>query len=200
MNAGKAYPIRVVIIEDNRFIRKGMEMVLKNDPDFALIGAFPRCEEAFASSEISQADIMLMDIRLPGMSGIEGITYLRENYPQVAVIICTAYEDDENVFEAIAAGAVGFMAKKVSPAQLLTALRNVAEGGSPMTPNVARKLLDFFRTARQRPGEIKLSELEETVLERISRGESYNTVAADLSVSEREVLKRIRRIYAKLCK
>ncbi|OPX31740.1 hypothetical protein B1H10_08400 [candidate division KSB1 bacterium 4484_188] len=198
MNTEKVYPIRVVIIEDNRFVRKGMEIMLQNEPDFELIGTFPNCEDAFNATGIGKADIVLMDNRLPGMSGIEGITYLRENYPRASVLICTAYEDDENVFKAIAAGAVGFVAKKVSPAQLLTALRNVAEGGSPMTPHVARRLLNFFRTVRQRPGEIKLSEFEHTVLVWLSRGESYNTVAAELSVSETAILRRIRKIYQKL--
>ena len=200
MNTDKSQKIMIALIEDNRFIRSGIEFILSKEPDFKLAGSYQSCEEAFYYDDIGYADIVLMDIKLPGISGIEGVRYLKKHFPEMVIIICTAYEDDENVFNAIAAGAVGFVAKKASPAVLLKTLRNVARGGSPMTPNVARNIISSFeeQTSKQIKNRSELTEKEIKVLEKISVGKSYTTVARELSATEEDVLFQIRIIYGKL--
>lgn len=195
-------PIHAAIIEDNRFIRNGMEIMFEAEPDFELVGSYPSCEDAFYYEEIGRANIVLMDIRLPGISGIEGIKYLKKHFSEMLIIVCTAYEDDENVFQAIAAGAVGFVSKKTPAKELLSTLRNVIKGGSPMTPNVARNIKAAFE--RQKLKLINngsdLNELENEILEKVSIGKSYSTVASELCETEKEIMYMIRSIYGKLQK
>jgi len=202
MNSEKTNPVMIAIIEDNRFIRKGFEIMLNNEPDFDLVGSYQSCEEAFYYEEISKTNIVLMDIKLPGISGIEGIKYLKKHFPEMLIIVCTAYEDDENVFQAIAAGAVGFISKKASPKELVASLRKVATGGSPMTPNVARNILSSFEKPRSyyTQNESELTDKEKIILEKISSGKSYVTTANELSLSEEDILLNIRSIYGKLHK
>ena len=145
MKADNNKVIQIAIIEDNRFIRNGWEMLFNSASEFNVIGSFSSCEDAFASNEISKADIVLMDLRLPGISGIDGVKHIKKNYTQVEVLICSAYEDDENVFEAIIAGAAGFIEKKAKPDELLNTILMTARGGSPITPNVARNIIELFR-------------------------------------------------------
>ena len=193
-------PINIAIIEDNRFIRKGFEIMLNSQPAFKLIGSYQDCEEAFTKVEIKEAKIILMDIKLPGISGIEGIKYLKNRFPEMLIIVCTAFEDDENIFKAIAAGAVGFISKKTSPKELLSTLQNVLKGGSPITPNVARNILASFakQIKKSLKAESPLTAIENNILEKISIGKSYINVANELSVTEEEVLLQIRLIYEKL--
>jgi DNA-binding NarL/FixJ family response regulator len=195
-----ARPIKVAIIEDNRFIRSGLEIILQAETDFELVGSYQSCEDAFYYNKIGTANIVLMDIKLPGISGIDGIKYLKQHYPSILILVCTAYEDDENVFEAIAAGAVGFVSKKTPAKELLSTLRNAVNGGSPMTPNVARNIKSSFQL--QKKNQLKngsdLNEIENDILEKISIGKSYVTVSDELSVEERELFLKIRSIYGKL--
>jgi DNA-binding NarL/FixJ family response regulator len=192
--------IKVAIIEDNRFIRSGLEIMLEAESDFELVCSYTSCEDAFYYEEISKAQIVLMDIRLPGISGIDGIKYLKRHFPEMLIIVCTAYEDDDNVFEAIIAGAVGFVSKKTPAKELLSTLRNAVNGGSPMTPNVARNIKSSFQL--QKKNQLKngsdLNEIENDILEKISVGKSYVTVSDELSVEESELFITIRSIYGKL--
>lgn len=190
----------IAIIEDNRFIRKGFEIMVSNEPDFELVGSYPSCEDAFYYEEIGKAKIVLMDIRLPGMSGIEGIKYLKKHFPEMLIIVCTAFEDDENVIKAISSGAVGFISKKTSPKELRTTLRNAIKGGSPMTPNVAHRIIPFFqrKLSNRENGFSELTQIEQTVLEKISSGNSCLSIARELYESEEEIFSQIRSIYLKL--
>jgi len=148
--------IDAIIIEDNRFIREGWELALKKESGFEIIGSYESCESAFKSESIGEADIVLMDIGLPGMSGIEGVKYLKERYPKIIIVMCTVHDDDEKIFDAICAGAVGYMLKKTSSKDLINALRDAYNGGSPMTPSVARKVITSFQgtTTKSFTGEI----------------------------------------------
>jgi len=200
MNTNLNNPIKVAIIEDNRFIRDGLKIMLDAEQDMELVGSYPSCEGAFYYDEIGNADLVIMDINLPGISGIEGVKYLKRYLPLVKVIICTAYEDDENIFDAIAAGAVGFLSKKASPTELIKTLRLVNDGGSPITPNVAAKINSFFEKQELKQTSIALTENEKKVLQKISLGKSYTTVAKELTKTEEEILFQVRSIYGKLQK
>lgn len=196
----KVTPARIVIIEDNKFIRSGIEMILDSERDFYVIGSYRNCEDAFNNESISKADIVIMDIRLPGISGIEGISYLRKHFPEILTIVYTAFEDGENILGAISAGAVGFILKKIPIKELLSTLRNLLKGGSPITPNVAKNILSSFQKQRhdQFTNEFGLSETEINILEKISIGKSYTTTANELNESEEKILNTIRSIYGKL--
>jgi DNA-binding NarL/FixJ family response regulator len=188
--------IYVSIIEDNKFVRKGLELMLKNTPGFSITGCFESCEEAFNSEMIGESDIVLMDIGLPGMSGIEGVKYLKEKYPEILIVMCTVHDEGEDIFKAICAGAVGYLLKKVSSEELIKALKDAYNGGSPMTPEVARKVINAFQ--KSGPDEIKLTEREINILELMAEGKSYSSIAGIIHLSIDGVYYHIRHIYAKL--
>jgi DNA-binding NarL/FixJ family response regulator len=193
-------PIVVSLVEDNQYVRTGWEAVLTNAPDFVVRGVFANCEEAFSSPETGESDLVLMDIGLPGMSGIDGVKYIKEHYPSVAVVMCTVHEDDQNIFDAVCAGAIGYLQKKIQPDELLKALRDASAGGSPMTPNIARKIIASFQRQPVNPsgtGEA-LTTREREVLEQMALGKSYATIAESLFLSVDGVRYHIRHIYDKL--
>ncbi|RLD14438.1 DNA-binding response regulator [candidate division KSB1 bacterium] len=193
--------IYIVLIEDNAAIRRGWEMVLNNAENMKVIGSFVNCEQAFASPAIAEADIVLMDIGLPGMSGIEGVRYLKERYPQQIIVMCTVHEDDEKIFDALCAGAVGYLLKKTPPDKLADALWEAYQGGSPMTPTVARKVIASFqkKPIKTPTGEtVSLSEREQQILERMAQGKSYAAIADEICLSVDGVYYHIRHIYEKL--
>jgi DNA-binding NarL/FixJ family response regulator len=192
--------IALSIIEDNRFVRSGWESALDSVADLVLLGSYGSCEEAFRSPDIGQSDVILMDIGLPGMSGIEGVKLIRDRFPKPTIIMCTVYDDDQNVFDAICAGAAGYLLKKTQPAELIKAIREAAQGGSPMTPTIARKILDSFRTAPARSvhPDDRLTERERAVLDQMALGKSYGAIAKDLFLSVDGIRYHIRHIYEKL--
>ncbi len=193
--------IGVTVIEDNRFIRSGWELELKNQPDFEIIGSFDSCEEAFQTKLFEETNVVLMDIGLPGMSGIDGVKYLKEKFPKLIIVMCTVHDDDEKIFEAICAGAVGYLLKKTSPKELVNSLRDAYNGGSPMTPSVARRVITSFQKfpTKSFTGEIiKLTEKEQQILDLMSQGKSYSVIAKDIFLSVDGVYYHIRNIYEKL--
>ncbi len=189
--------IGVSIIEDNHFLRTGWLAALQTVPDFVVIGAHASCEEALQSPDISEVDVVLMDIGLPGMSGIEGVKYLAEHFPSVATIICTVYDDDQKIFDALCAGAVGYLLKEIEAPELIKAIRDAAAGGSPMTPNIARKVIATFHKTPARTTE-PLTAGESEVLHLLAQGKSYAAIAGEVHLSLDGVRTRIRRIYEKL--
>jgi len=192
--------IRIAIIEDNRFIRNGWEMLFDGTPEFEVTGSYTSCEDAFKKDKIKKADIVLMDLRLPGMSGIEGIKYIKEHFPNIEILVCSAYEDDENIFRAITSGAIGFIAKKAPPKEMLNTIIMAIKGGSPITPNVARKIISLFQkqTSRSVNCVSSLTDTDIRILNRIVLGKSYATVAGELLITSEEVSNNIRNIYKKL--
>jgi len=193
-------PIRVVLIEDNRYIRSGWEMTLNSEKDFEIAGSFATCEEAFDCERISEADVVLMDINLSGMSGVEGTAYLGRNYPNLAIVICTVNEDDETVFCALCVGAVGFMAKKTPPIEFINELRETAAGRSAMTPKIAQLIIALTENRKTGFGKkaLSFSPEEKEILWRIGTGNSYNAIAAKFSLPVTTITHRIRQIYQKL--
>jgi len=193
-------PLQLLIIEDNRFIRQGWEMTLGQTPDIQICGSFDSCEAAFATRAPDQAEMVLLDIGLPGMSGIDGIKYLLEKKTGMIIVICTVNEDDQNIFDALCAGAVGYLLKKTGPDELIKALREARQGGSPMTPSIARRVIDSFR--RPVPGRAaaddNLTGREDQILQRMAMGKSYVTISQELFLSVDGVYYHIRHIYEKL--
>jgi len=193
--------IKILLIEDNKFIRSGWEIALSNEADFEIIGSYRSCESAFKNKSIENADLVLMDIGLPGMSGIEGVKYLKEKFPEQIIVMCTVHDDDEKVFNAICAGAVGYLLKKTSPDELVSALRDAYNGGSPMTPSVARKVIASFQKIQLKSftgDKIKLTEREEQILILMAQGKPYTEIAEIIFLSLDGVYYHIRHIYEKL--
>ena len=196
MISEKKIPTRIIIIEDNRFIRSGIEMVLDAEANFKVIGSYSNCEEAFFRNRISEAELVVMDIKLPGISGVEGVKYLKEHFSQILTIVYSAFEDDVNIFNAINAGATGFVSKKTTSKELVSILKAVLNGGSPLTPDLARHILVFYENHSIK--EFKLNEIEEKVLHSIASGKSYSTIARELTKTEINILRYIRSIYLKV--
>jgi len=193
--------IRIVIIEDNKFTRTGWEAVIQSNKNFNLIGSFADCESAFASDVWIKTDLVLMDIGLPGISGIEGVKYLKEKNPDILIVMCTVYEDSEEIFQAICAGAVGYLTKRTAPQDLISALIDAYNGGSPMTPSVARKVINSFQNIKVENESKKLSALnerEQQILNLMAQGKSYNAIAEEICLSIDGVYYHIRHIYEKL--
>ena len=187
--------IYITIIEDNKFVRNGWKITLENTIGFRVSGSFESCEDAFSNGDFKMTDIVIMDIGLPGISGIEGVRYLKENFPGLLIIMCTVHDEDEDIFKALCAGAVGYLLKKVSSEELVNAIRDAYKGGSPMTPEVARKVITAFQRSDE---QIRLTEREMNILELMAQGKSYAIIAGDVHLSLDGVYYHIRHIYEKL--
>lgn len=166
---------------------------------FRCTGAYRTMEDALAKIGQSLPDVVLSDIGLPGMSGVEGIRILRERYPDLPIVALTVYDDDEAVFEALCAGAAGYLLKTTPPARLLESIREVADGGAPMTPDVARRVVKLFRTFRPpEQADYRLTPQETELLKLIVDGHLYKTAAAKLEITRHTVAFHLRNIYGKL--
>ncbi len=190
--------IAISIIEDNYYARKGWISVLDTIPDFIILGSYSACEEALDAQEIGNSDVILMDIGLPRMSGIECVNNLLKQYSKISVIMVTVHDDDQHVFEAICAGAVGYLLKKAKPEELIQAIREAYAGGSPMTPTIARKVISSFHTVSKTENDMSLNDRERSVLEQLSKGKSYKDIGNKLNLSIDGVRYHIRGIYEKL--
>lgn len=191
--------IAVAIVEDQKPLRDGLAALISGTAGFGLAGAFGSMEDALAKVAARVPDVALVDIGLPGMSGIEGVRRLKERSPALQILILTVFSDNDHIFEAICAGASGYLLKDTPPARLLDAIREVTGGGAPMSPEIARKVISAFRaTVTPRDGETALSERENAVLRLLAEGQSYKTAAAALGISPDTVRFHVRNIYDKL--
>lgn len=186
--------INIVIIEDNADIREGFKILLNNTHGFEVSNVFNSCEKAILNIENIHPDVILMDIDLPGINGIEGTKIIKSKLPKVEILIVTVFENSERVFEALCAGASGYLTKTSSPLQLITAINEVLEGGAPMSAKIARLVISTFKTT----GNELLTEREFEVLKLLVSGKSYKTIADNLSISFGTVKFHIRNIYQKL--
>lgn len=192
-------PITVAIVEDNPDYRLGTSYVLKAAPGVSVLGEHASAEAFFDSLRVAVPDVVLMDISLPGMSGIDAITRLRRSHPRVQCVVLSVHEDGEHVFQAICAGAIGYLTKPVLPAALTDAIESAFGGGTPMSPHIARRVLEMFRTyAPPQHADYNLTEREVTVLERLVEGDGYKEIADALSISVYTVRAHLRNIYDKL--
>jgi DNA-binding NarL/FixJ family response regulator len=191
--------ITVVVIEDQREVREGVAVLINGSAGYKCVGSYRSMEEALARLGQQAPDAVLIDIGLPGMSGIDGIRTLKGRFPTVTLIAFTVYDDDENIFDALRAGASGYLLKNTAPARLLEGLREVMSGGAPMSPEVARKVINLFRQVRppHRAGhQLTLQETE--IVKLLVEGHSYKTAAAELGISINTVSFHLRNVYTKL--
>jgi DNA-binding NarL/FixJ family response regulator len=194
---GKA---RVAIVEDQRAVLEGLQALIGGSGDFEIVGAYGSMEQALPRLEADPPEILLADIGLPGMSGIEGVRRLKASKPEVQILMLTVYADNEHVFEAICAGACGYLLKDTPPAKLLDALGEVRAGGAPMSPEIARKVVEMFQRIAPPPPTAghRLSPREVEVLKLLAEGHVYKTAAATLDLSLDTVRFHVRNIYEKL--
>ena len=191
--------ITVVNIEDQREIREGLAVLIDATPGFKVIGRFRSMEDAFAGLGPVGPDVALVDIGLPGMSGIDGIRILKERYPTITPLVLTVYGDDARIFAALCAGACGYMLKKTPPARLLESLREAVEGGSPMSPEVARRVIALFREIRPpEDADYELTPHETRLLRLMVEGHNYKSAAREFGVTTHTISFHMRRIYEKL--
>ena len=191
--------IKVAIVEDQRDIREGLASLIKFTEGFQCTGSFRSMEEALEKVRFELPNIMLVDIGLPGMSGIEGIRLLKESYPDILLLMLTVYDDDEMIFNALCAGACGYLLKKTPPARLIESLTEALDGGAPMSPEVARRVIKLFREIRPPDkADYKLTPHELRLLKLLVEGHNYQTAAAAQGVKVTTVAFHMRNIYEKL--
>ena len=192
-------PLAVGIIEDQREIREGLAALIGGTPGFECTGAFRSVEEAMGPLQARPPRVLLLDVGLPGMSGIDAIPLLKERCPGLALLMLTVYGDDDRIIQAVCAGACGYLLKKTPPVKLLECLREVAEGGAPMSPEVARRVMTLFREYRPpEKAEHHLTPHETRLLRLLVEGHNYKTAAAEIGVTVHAISFHMRRIYEKL--
>lgn len=190
---------RVALVEDDRSTREGLRLLIHGSPGFVCQGAYGSVEEALAGLARDTPDVLLMDINLPGMSGREGVRIVKERWPAIEVLMLSVYGEQESVFESICNGAAGYLLKKTPPARLLEAIQEARAGGSPMSPEIARKVVMLFRkTPRPDPEDRRLTPRELQLLALLAEGHAYAEAADLLGVTENTVRNHIRSIYDKL--
>lgn len=190
--------INVVIVEDTDVIRESLSILIQGTSGFNLTGIFSSAEEALIQIPLHCPDVVLMDIGLPGISGIECIKQLFGKCPEVQFLINTIFEDDDNVFEALKAGATGYILKNTKPAQLMEAITDLHNGGAPMSPQIARKVINAMHVNKVSNEMSLLSSREIEVLQLLSKGFRYKEIADQLNISHGTVRTHIRNIYEKL--
>lgn len=191
--------ITLAIVEDLDEVRDGLKYFIALNPDFKILDTFRSAEEALRDLPKLRPEIVIMDINLPGMNGIECIRQVKEKCPQTQFMMFTVYENDEKVFEALKAGASGYLLKSVGLFQLVEALKELHNGGSPMSANIARKLVTMFREQQKEPAPLEsLSLRENEILQFLAKGLLYKEIALQLDISINTVKQHIHNIYEKL--
>jgi DNA-binding NarL/FixJ family response regulator len=191
--------IKVAIVEDRREIREGLAMLINGTDGYRCTGSYGSMEEAFAKISANLPDVLLSDIGLPGMDGIEGIRILKERHPALLVLMLSVYDDNERIFDALCAGACGYLLKKTPPARLIESLKEATAGGAPMSPEIARKVVTLFRDFRPpERADYQLTPHEMRLLKLLVEGHSYKTAAVELGVTVNTVSFHLRHIYEKL--
>lgn len=191
--------IRVAIYEDNAGLRDILSSIIRESEDFELAGEFGHCLDVIQNTKAFDPEVIIMDIDMPGRSGIEGVRELKSVYPKVEVIMNTVFDDDERIFNAIKAGATGYLLKKNSLATLLSSIKDVKNGGAPISPSIARRVLQMpLALGKESEATYNLSEREIEILKLLSKGLSYKMVAAELLISLDTVRTYVKRIYEKL--
>ena len=192
--------IKVAIFEDNRSLREGLAAMIGGTAGFECVGAYPNCNNLLKTVSLAKPDVVLMDIELPGINGIEAVAIIKEEFPEIKILMETIFDDDEKIFNSICAGAEGYILKHTTPAEIMDAIKEIHEGGSPMTPAIANRVLKMVKT-RPEPGNkesFDLSGREKEILACLVKGMSYKMIADTCFISIETVNVHIKNIYRKL--
>lgn len=192
--------IQVAIFDDNTNRRNGLALLINATEGMACVGTFPDCREVMLNIGKCKPHVVLMDIDMPNVNGIEGLKLIRQHFPSIHILMQTVFDDDEKIFDAICAGADGYILKKAHPSKLIDGIIEVMQGGAPMSPSVARQVLNLFNNKRQAPkgNEFNLSERETEILSLLVKGMSYKKIADVCNISSATVNSHIQNIYEKL--
>jgi DNA-binding NarL/FixJ family response regulator len=185
---------RVVLIEDDQEIRDSFNLIVNSSQKFLVVGTYSNCEDAISALHKDKPEIVLMDIELPGMNGIKGTQIIRDKSPNTEIIMVTVYEDSDLVFEALKAGASGYITKSANYTELLSALEEIIRGGAPMSSRIARMVIDNYHINPNSP----LTKRETTILQLISEGKTYTQISEELFISKETAKTHIKNIYSKL--
>jgi DNA-binding NarL/FixJ family response regulator len=188
----------IVIFEDNKSLKDSVCLLLKMVPEFDVTGAFDDATNLLPKLEMSLPDVILMDIDMPGISGIEAVKEVRQILPECIIIMQTIHDDEQKVFESLKAGAHGYLNKDTNPAQLIQYIQDAINGGSPMTPGIARKVITHFQVQPLKDNDYNLSAREKEILNALANGKSYKMIAAELFLAYETVHSHVKRIYQKL--
>ena len=190
-------PASIIIFEDNDSLRESLVVLLKSSAEFEVMGDYRNCIDAANIVRRSKPDIVIMDIDLPEKSGIEGTRIIKEACPEISVIMYTMFEDDKKIFESLCAGANGYILKINTPYKLFDAIREVKEGGAPMSPTVARRVLQSFQQKNMQQL-YDLSKRENEILHHLTEGYSIKLIASELGIAYETVRSHLKNIYSKL--
>lgn len=193
--------IKVAVVEDIKLIREGLSKLINGFDDLSCIGSYETAENLLDEFDDNSPDVILMDIQLPGISGIDAVRKCKSILPKTSIIMLTVHEDNKNIFEALMAGASGYLLKTTPPEQIIDSIKDAYEGGSPMNSNIANKVIDLMRLAhadKSFDNKIELSDREIEILQKISNGTGYKNIADELFISIHTVRYHIRNIYEKL--
>jgi DNA-binding NarL/FixJ family response regulator len=197
--AARERTIRVAIIEDQREVREGLAVLINGTPGYKCAGNYRTMEDALRVLEKEPPDVLLTDLGLPLMSGAAGIRILKELHPELPILALTVYNDDEDIFEALCAGASGYLLKNTTPARLLESVKEVLDGGAPMSPEVARRVIRLFREiSPPAKADYQLTPQETELLRLMVEGHNYKAAAAHLGITINTVSFHVRNIYEKL--
>ena len=192
-------PVKVTIFEDRKAVREALSLLVEGTEGLALAGAYADCNNLVHDIDESQPDVVLMDIEMPGINGVEAVKIIKKHYPAVTVVMQTVFEDDEKVFDAICAGASGYLLKNTPPSRMMESIIEAQGGGAPMSPSIARKTLTLFQKfLSPRQNAYQLTPREKEVLQWLVKGYSYKMIADACHISFDTVRSHIRNIYEKL--
>ncbi len=189
---------QLLIFEDNARLRQSLELLLNDEQNFHVAGAFPDCDKADKQVVKLEADLVIMDIDMPGIGGVEGVKRIKNVSPEVKIVMHTMFDDDNRIFDSICAGADGYLLKNTSPLQLISALQDVMSGGAPMSPFVAQKVFQHFRKVNAVNEDFNLTAREKEMLELLVKGNSYKMIADKSEITIDTVKKHLQNIYHKL--
>lgn len=191
--------IRLLIYEDNEKLRKSLQLLLSGMQDIMLLDAYTNCVHVKEQVTESQPDVILMDIDMPRVNGIDGVRIIKETSPEVNVLMHTIFDDDDKIFRSLAAGADGYILKTATPLELYNAIKDVSIGGSPMSPGIAKKVLESFRKNDSKESEVaELSQREMDILQMLTKGYTYKRISSECNISIDTTRTHIKNIYNKL--
>jgi len=192
-------PVKVALFEDNNRLREGLYQLINGSPGFVCVGAYANCDNVIKKIVDGEPDVVLMDIEMPGITGIQAVKEIKGRFPHIKILMETIFEDDDKIFDSICAGAEGYILKSTPPVEILEAIKEINEGGSPMTPSIANKVLRMVGKSRSAPTEeFDLTRREKEILNCLVEGMSYKMIADACTISLDTVNMHIKNIYIKL--